>query len=89
MAERVKTIRNGEMSLVDLKSNESARIIKIGTNDMTKLRKMMAFGIMPGVEVTMIQKYPALVIQIGYTQVALDEAIASEVLIHRRTRGEP
>ena len=80
----MKMFKECGSSLVDLKASEEARIVKINTDDILKLRKLTAFGIMPGVEVTMVQKYPAFVIQVGFTQIALDEGIASEVMIQRK-----
>lgn len=71
------------MPLTHLKSGEKASIVRIKTDNMVKLRKLTAFGIMPGFDVIVIQKYPAIVIQIGYTQVALDEDIASEIVVEK------
>lgn len=68
-------------SLVEMKKYEKAKIMHIRTEDATKLRKLMAFGIMPGLEISVLQKYPSVVIQVGFTQVALDDDIASEILV--------
>lgn len=35
-------------------------------------RKLHAFGIFPGVGIRVIQRHPALVVQVGETEVALD-----------------
>ncbi|MCX8130066.1 MAG: ferrous iron transport protein A [Clostridia bacterium] len=81
--EEGKMIKNMNMPLTDLKTNEKARITKINTDDLVKLRKLTAFGIMPGFDIMLIQRYPAYVLQIGFTQVALDEGIASEIIVTR------
>lgn len=69
------------MSLICLKNGERARIVNINIDNDIKLRKLTALGIMPGFDIMVIQKFPAIVIQIGYTQVALDEEIASDIAV--------
>jgi Fe2+ transport system protein FeoA len=66
-----------------LDKSEAATVVKIDTNDIQKLRKLTAFGIMPGSRVSIIQKYPAIVIQVGYTQLAMDNDIAKEILVEK------
>jgi Fe2+ transport system protein A len=67
--------------LTKVNKNESACVIEIKTNDIPKIRKLAAFGLMPGSFVRVIQKYPAIVIQSGFTQLALDDDIASEIIV--------
>jgi ferrous iron transport protein A len=80
----IKNSKNSDIAtLVSMKNGENSRIVKIDTEDVLKLRKMAAFGIMPGVQISMIQRYPAYVIQVGFTQVALDKEIASKILVSK------
>lgn len=81
--EEIKKIKMLSVSLTALKAGEKATVVRIKTDDRQKLRKLTAFGIMPGASVNIIQKYPAVVIQIGFTQVALDDEIASEIIVSR------
>lgn len=67
--------------LTFLKTNQTARISEIKTDDRLKLRKLTALGIMPGFDIMVLQKYPAVVVQVGFTQVALDKDIASEIIV--------
>lgn len=67
--------------LTKLKKNESACVVEINTEDTPKIRKLAAFGLMPGSSVRVIQKYPAIIIQSGFTQLALDEDIAAEIMV--------
>ncbi|MCX7746293.1 MAG: ferrous iron transport protein A [Clostridia bacterium] len=72
-----------EIPVTGLKVNEKARIVRINTQDTVKLRKLAAFGILPDTDIIVIQKYPAYVVQVGFTQVALDSDIASEIIVYR------
>jgi ferrous iron transport protein A len=77
----MEKVSSVNIPVTELKVNEKAKIVKINTDDLVKLRKLTAFGIMPGFDIVVIQRYPAFVLQIGYTQVALDGEIASEILV--------
>jgi len=67
--------------LTKLKKNESSCVVEIKTGDTPKIRKLAAFGLMPGSSVRVVQKYPAIIIQSGFTQLALDEDIAAEIMV--------
>lgn len=41
----------------------------------------MAFGILPGMPIVLLQRRPAFVFQVGQTQVAVDERIAADILV--------
>ncbi len=41
----------------------------------------MAMGVLPGFDVSLIQRYPSYVFRVGQTQIAVDEEIASEIFV--------
>lgn len=43
--------------------------------------KLAALGILPGVQVTLVQRYPAFVLRPGYAEFALDERMAGHVRV--------
>ncbi|KNF09192.1 Fe2+ transport system protein A [Gottschalkia purinilytica] len=69
--------------IVDLKKGDSGIIADLDTKDANILRKLMAMGILPGMNLSMIQTFPSLVFQVGYTQVAVDKEIASVILVEK------
>jgi len=48
-------------------------------DDGNKLKKLMSIGVMPGMPIKMIQNYPSYVIQVGFTQIAIDDNLASAI----------
>ena len=72
-----KLIKN----LTEVKINTRGIIYKIDTKDATRIRKLASLGIMPAADVIVIQKYPSILIQIGFTQIALDHNIAKSILV--------
>lgn len=55
------------------------RITELKTTDDKILQKLAIFGIMPGGEITLLQSRPAYVLQVEYTQLAIDYLLASTI----------
>ncbi|HZK25576.1 MAG TPA: FeoA family protein [Oscillospiraceae bacterium] len=62
--------------LSELKVGEVGKIVELTTTDRKNIGKMMSLGIIPGVSVCLLRRYPAFIVQIGYTKVALDHKLA-------------
>lgn len=60
------------VSLDQLQVGESGKIVAVGTRKEQLYRKLMNLGFFPGSEVTVLQRSPAFLLQIGFTQIALD-----------------
>lgn len=67
--------------IINMQDGQKGTIAELATQDKDILRKLMSLGILPGVGVKVIMKYPSVVLQAGYTQVALDSGIASVVVV--------
>ena len=53
----------------------------IHTHGESSIRKLMAMGVLPGFDVSLIQRYPSYVFRVGQTQIAVDADIASEIFV--------
>jgi len=69
------------LNLTELKPQQAGIIAELQTGDQKVLNKLMAMGILPGMRLTLLQAYPAYVLQVGYTQVAVDKQIAQAILL--------
>jgi Fe2+ transport system protein FeoA len=47
--------------------------------------KLSSLGVMPGVRVTLVQRNPAVVLQIAETSIALDGEVADDILVELTT----
>ncbi len=74
------------LPLAELEPNQKGKVAYIHTSDSDKLQKFMAMGVLPGMSVTLLQKFPSYVFQIGQSQFAVDKELADGVYI--RVRGE-
>lgn len=70
-------------SLSSLSANQRGRVAYIHTKDPKKLQKLMAMGILPGMTINLIQKFPSYVFQIGQSQFAVDKELAEAIFVRK------
>ena len=68
-------------ALDNLEANQKGKIAYIHTKDHKRLQKLMAMGVLPGIALTLIQKFPSYVFQIGHSQFAIDKELASAIYV--------
>jgi len=73
----------GVVSLTELNANEKGEIAYLQTTDSGKLQKLMALGVLPGNNVQLIQSYPTYVFRVGFSEFAIDEAMARDIFVRR------
>ncbi len=67
--------------LTELRTGESARVVSLaGTK---RPGSLAVFGLIPGSEITLLQRAPSYVLQVGETQLALETDIASGIFVER------
>lgn len=64
-----------------LKPGQKGTIAYIRAQDDRRLKKLIATGTIPGSPIQLIQKSPSYVFQVGQTQFAVDEEMATEIYI--------
>jgi DtxR family Mn-dependent transcriptional regulator len=69
------------MPLTDLAKNKDATVAYIQTQDRSALQKMIAMGILPNVNIRVLQKFPSYVLQMGKSQFAVDKELAGRVFV--------
>ena len=72
-----------EQSVTELKPGEKARVIAIHGQSSTSSRKLIVFGLLPGREIEVLQTFPAYVLKIENTQLALDYEAAFGITVVR------
>lgn len=77
-----------EQSITTLKAGEKGRIVAITGQDVRTLRKLTVFGLLPGVEIEIVQTSPVYVLKIGNTELALDydAAVGLAVIRYRQDK---
>jgi DtxR family transcriptional regulator, Mn-dependent transcriptional regulator len=69
------------VSCDQLRVGESARIAYFSAREHSRLLKLSALGISPGVSMRLIQKWPAYVVQCEETEIALEPDVAQNIYV--------
>lgn len=67
--------------LSKLKAGEAGKVVYVLTRKHPQLHKLMSLGITPGARILVHQTFPAVVVKVEETQVALEQAIAKEIYV--------
>lgn len=69
------------ISLSSVKTGEKGTVSGLRTIDPSLINKLMALGIMPGIEIQLEQKFPSYIIKIGRTRATIDQETARQIYI--------
>ena len=67
--------------LTHLRSSQKGKIAYLRTKDNKILQKLMAMGVFPGTNISLVQKFPSFVFQIGHSQFAIDKEMAENIYV--------
>jgi DtxR family Mn-dependent transcriptional regulator len=70
--------------LCDLQPGQGGHIAYIQMHHPQRFQKLMAMGVLPGVPVKLLRRYPSFVFEVGYSQFAVDEEIAADIWVRLR-----
>lgn len=70
-----------KISLDSLQSGDIAQVTAIDTQNAARLHKLSALGLVPGSLIKLHQRFPAYVVQVGETQLSLDNEVAREIIV--------
>ncbi len=76
-----RQVETATKNLSELKAGQTATIVYINTESNDRMHQLTRLGIRPGVDVYVHQTYPALVIRINSSQIAIDERIARDIQV--------
>lgn len=71
----------GTRALTALAPGASATIVRVASADPGRLVKLSSIGLMAGVRVVLLQRRPAVLVKVAETSIALDRAVADEILV--------
>lgn len=67
--------------LSSVKIGHLKTVVGFQTQDESILRKLIALGIMPGIELVLEQRFPSYIIKLGHTRTALDQETAESIFV--------
>ncbi|NIM93235.1 MAG: hypothetical protein GTO18_05935 [Anaerolineales bacterium] len=73
---------------MDIPPGSHVRILSIEGTTADKRNRLLAFGVTPGSYVEVKQHRPVTVIQVDFTELALEEDVASQIQVDRVFHGK-
>lgn len=74
----------GGIGLDSLRAGERACVRSVGcASNSSRRNTLTVFGMVPGTEITLLQRSPAYVVRVGETELGLDSAIARDIRVER------
>ena len=67
--------------LSNLEVKDKGKIAYLQSKDRSHMQKLISIGAIPGVSITLIQKFPSYVFQIGQSQFAIDKELAQAIYV--------
>lgn len=74
--------------LTSLAAGQRGRIVYFSPHNRPELHKLQSMGFAPGAEISVSQVFPALVVSVEETLVALDPSVAQQIFIRKRNGAE-
>jgi Fe2+ transport system protein FeoA len=76
--------REGALLTVrELSGGERAEVVHLEAEDAGRSNTLAVFGLVPGSEITLLQRLPSYVLQVGETMLALDAEVAGSIVVRR------
>ena len=67
--------------LTDIEIGEGGRVAYLSTHENSRMRELMAIGLVPGMEIRLLRRSPAYVFSVGESEFAVDEEMAKAVYV--------
>ena len=75
---------DGMLTVKDLRPGELGEVLNLTGDSPSRRNNLSVFGLVPGSEVRLIQRYPSFVLRVGETVLALDGEVAGDIVVRRR-----
>lgn len=76
-------------SLEELKVGERGEIAYLKRNSGRRVQKLLSLGLVPGKTLVLKRKVPNYLVQVGFTQIALERGLGNSVLVYKRKASVP
>lgn len=82
--EKEKVLDNSHvLTLAEMEVGETCRILSLPVSNQDRAGKLLVLGLYPGLQVSLLQRFPSTVVQVGHTWLALDQETAREIAVIR------
>jgi Fe2+ transport system protein FeoA len=82
---RCEALHCPSVALTELVEGERATVSCLNEPETPAAGRLAAYGLLPGVAVTLVQRHPAWVVRIGHAVLAMDDSMAGHVRVLRES----
>ncbi len=72
---------SGGIPLTALAAGRGCEVVRVRARRRSRIDLLATYGVIPGALLVLQQKLPTFVVRVGETDLALDEEIASDILV--------
>lgn len=69
------------ISLAEWPLHKKAEVAHVHTQDRRALQKIIAMGVLPKTQITLLQKFPSYVFEVQNTRFSIDKELASSIYL--------
>lgn len=73
------------VSLDQLTPGEGGKIVYLENGKGHRIQKLLSLGLIPGRVLVLKRRVPNYLIQVGFTQIALERSIGNSIFVHKKT----
>lgn len=70
--------------LSSLQPGEQGVVVRVAGDDLARADRLAALGVTPGAPVRLLQRFPGFVFECDQTELAVEPAVASTILVELR-----
>ena len=78
----------GSRTVRDLRTGERAAVAHLAGESSARHNALAVFGLVPGSEVVLLQRYPSYVVEVGETVIALESDVAASIVVASGEQAE-
>jgi len=79
----------GTRTVRDLVGGERARVAHLAGESSARRNALAVFGLVPGSEIMLLQRYPSYVLEVGETVLALEAEVAESIIVTSADEDAP
>jgi len=64
-----------------MRVGRETEIIAVRPRDRRTLQRLVTMGLVPGVRIRLLRRFPCYLIELGHAQIALDRELASAIIV--------
>lgn len=76
----MRTISKG-IKITEFNVGTKCKVVSLDKSNIKKLQILLSMGILPGIQINILQKFPSNIFEVGQTQYAIDNNIANTIYV--------